>query len=68
MTYFGRRESKSRLKYKTPNMNTAKQAMVLAIALPSTYPADRFDTQQDWIGGQIHRFKLAINSVYDPKQ
>ena len=48
--------------------NAAKQAMVLAIALPTSYPSDKFGTQQDWIGGQIHRFKLAINNVYDPKQ
>lgn len=68
MTYIGRREAKSRLKYRTPNMNAAKQAMVLAIALPTSYPSDKFGTQQDWIGGQIHRFKLAINNVYDPKQ
>ena len=68
MTYIGRREAKSRLKYRTPTMKAAKQAMVLAIAMPTSYPADKFGSQQDWIGGQIHRFKLAINNVYDPKQ
>lgn len=67
MTYIGRRESKSRLKYKTPTMISAKQAMILAIDLPHDYPSDKYQTQQDWIGAKVHQFKLSVNAVYDPK-
>jgi putative DNA primase/helicase len=67
MTYIGLRESKLRLKYKTPNMMSAKQAMIINIDMPYEYPNDKCANQQEWLGKQIQEFKLAINSVYDPK-
>lgn len=67
MTYIGRRENKSRLKYKTPNMMSPKQATIVSIKLPHEYPSDKCDNQQDWLGKQVQEFKTSINSVYDPK-
>ena len=67
MTYIGRRETKSRLKYKTPNMIGPKQATIVSVNLPHDYPNEKCANQQDWLGKHIQRFKTAINSVYDPK-
>lgn len=67
MTYIGRREAKTRLKYKTKNMMSAKQSMIIAINMPHDYPSAGHMTQQDWLGANVQRFKQAINSVYDPK-
>ena len=67
MTYIGRREDKSRLKYKTPNMIGPKQSTVISIDMPHEYPVGKHHTQQDWLGQKIHEFKAAINSTYDPK-
>lgn len=68
MTYIGRREEKSRLKYKTPNMLGPKQSTIICIGMPLDYPIGKYHTQQDWLGQKIHEFKSAINSTYDPKQ
>lgn len=67
MTYIGRRENKSRLKYKTTNMLTAKQSTIVSINPPHDYPIDKCANQQEWLGLNIQRFKTAINSIYDPK-
>jgi len=67
MTYIGRRELKSRLKYKTPSMPSAKQSTIISVGMPQTFPFGKYTNQQDWLGQKIHEFKLAINSLYDPK-
>lgn len=67
MTYIGRREHKTRLKYKTPNMLSARQSMIVAINMPHEYPSGKCSTQQDWLGSYIQKFKSAINATYDPK-
>ncbi|AAZ18331.1 hypothetical protein Psyc_0468 [Psychrobacter arcticus 273-4] len=67
MTYIGRREHKTRLKYKTPNMMSAKQSTIIAINMPHEHPSGKCSTQQDWLGSHIQKFKSAINATYDPK-
>ena len=66
MTYIGRREHKERLRYQTPGSNRAIQSTVIAINMPDQYPQGTIQTQQQWLGQQIHQFKLAVGKKIEP--
>ena len=67
MTYIGRREHKERLRYQVPSQSRAVQATVIAVKMPGAFPNGAFDTQQQWLGKQIHEFKLAVGRKLEPK-
>jgi len=67
MTYIGRREHKERLRYQLPGGIRPIQSTVIAIRMPSDYPANGSANQQVWLGQQIQRMKGAIGVKLDPK-
>lgn len=66
MTYIGRREIKGRYHYKMPSIIGTKQASIICINQPQSFPHGKHATQQEWMGACIHHFKLAINDAYHP--
>ncbi len=67
MTYIGRREHKERLRYQIPGAIRAVQATVICVGMPTVFPNGNYQNQQQWLGKQIHDFKVAVSKKLEPK-
>lgn len=67
MTYIGRREHKERLRYQIPGAIRAIQSTVICVNMPTVFPNGQYQNQQQWLGKQIHKFKVAVGNKLEPK-
>ena len=67
MTYIGRREHKERLRYQVPGAIRAIQSTVICVNMPTVFPNGHHQNQQQWLGKQIHDFKVAVGNKLEPK-
>ena len=67
MTYIGRREHKERLRYQVPGAIRAIQSTVICVNMPTVFPNGQYQNQQQWLGKQIHEFKVAVGNKLEPK-
>ena len=67
MTYIGRREHKERLRYQVPGAIRAIQSTVICVNMPTVFPNGQYQNQQQWLGKQIHEFKLVVGKKLEPK-
>lgn len=67
MTYIGRREHKERLRYQIPGAIRAIQSTVICVNMPTVFPNGQYQNQQQWLGKQIHEFKVAVGNKLEPR-
>ena len=67
MTYIGRREHKERLRYQVPGAIRPIQSTVICVNMPTVFPNGQYQNQQQWLGKQIHEFKLVVGKKLEPK-
>lgn len=67
MTYIGRREHKERLRYQVPGAIRPIQSTVICVNMPTVFPNGQYQNQQQWLGKQIHEFKLVVSKKLEPK-